>query len=140
MKALFLFSLLTSSVLADQVKNDTFSTSLDFAQVEFVEAKQSSDKTWCFNTRVRHQDEGWEHYANVWKIHDLNDQQLGERVLLHPHDTEQPFTRSLCQVVIPENISKVVVSAECNLHGDGGQVVVLDLTTSKGLNYTVKHY
>lgn len=139
MKALLIISLFTSSVFATEIKTDSFSTSLDFAQVEFVQAKQSADKSWCFSARVRHQDEGWDHFANVWTIHDLKGNKLGERVLLHPHDTEQPFTRSLCQIVIPEQISKVVVSAECNLHGAGGQVVVVDLTSAKGLNYTVKH-
>ena len=36
---------------------------------------------------------------------------LGERVLAHPHETEQPFTRSLSGVAIPPNIAEVTVAA-----------------------------
>lgn len=133
-------SLVTLPVLATEIKVDSYSTSLDFAQVTFVAAKQSSDSTWCFNTTVRHQDEGWDHYANAWTVNDLAGNQLGKRVLYHPHDTEQPFTRSLCNVNIPDNISKVTISAQCEKHGIGGHVVEIDLTKIKGADFSVKQY
>jgi hypothetical protein len=140
MKIVLLSSLLTLPLLANELKVDSYSTSLDFAQVTFVEAKQSSDNTWCFNTTVHHQDEGWDHYANAWIIHDKDGNQLAKRVLLHPHDTEQPFTRSLCQVNIPDFTTEVVVSAACNVHGNGGHVVEIDLTQKEGVDFSVKHY
>lgn len=125
---------------AEQQQTNSVSTSINFAQVEFVEVKQSSDKNWCFNTRVRHQDDGWDHYANAWQVHDMNGKLLAERVLFHPHENEQPFTRSLCNIDIPENVTKVVVSAQCEQHGLGGQVVLVDLTAEQGTNFTVKRY
>ncbi|MEL0660958.1 hypothetical protein V6255_17650 [Psychromonas arctica] len=63
---------------------------------------------------------------------------LGKRVLLHPHDNEQPFTRSLCNVEIPKTIQKVVVNAKCNLHGVGDEKVIIDLSKSKGKGFIVK--
>ena len=39
------------------------------------------------------------------------------RVLHHPHETEQPFTRSLGGVVIPEIVSQVQIQARCNVDG-----------------------
>ena len=100
---------------------------LDFAQVEFVVATQSSDTTWRLDVTVRHKDQGWDHYADAWQVVDPEtDEVLGERVLLHPHDTEQPFTRS--QSAIRIDSTRVVVRAKCDVHGFGGQEVVVDLS------------
>jgi hypothetical protein len=71
MKILFLLGMLSSALLASDVGVDDFSTSLDFAQVKYVKAIQSSNGSWCFNTTVRHNDEGWDHYANGWQVLDL---------------------------------------------------------------------
>ncbi len=114
------------------------SNSLDFAQVVHVNAVQSDEGTWCFSTTVRHNDEGWEHYADGWKVSDQHGNQLGLRVLAHPHDNEQPFTRRLCNVRIPNDLTKLVVSAKCNQHGYGEQAIEIDLTRAKGEGFSVK--
>jgi hypothetical protein len=62
---------------------------------------------------------------------------LAERQLAHPHETEQLFTRSLCNISIPENLSKIIVSAQCNLHGSGGYSLVVDLNISKDTHFSV---
>jgi hypothetical protein len=110
---------------------------LDFAQVTFVKATQTGDGTWRFDATVRHNDQGWDHYADLWQVEDLGGNVLAERVLLHPHDTEQPFTRSQSGVNIPPEITQVVVRAKCNVHGFGGQAVLVDLTLSEGENFEV---
>jgi hypothetical protein len=117
--------------------SDNVSESLDYAQVTNVKVSQSKDGSWCFHTQVRHNDEGWDHYADAWQVIDSKGNVLGERVLFHPHDTEQPFTRSLCGVQLPSETSIVTVRAKCNLHGFGGQVVTVDLNASNGKNYSV---
>ena len=127
MRLLLILSMLTSSVFASKFDIDTYSSSLDFAQVKDVLANQKSSATWCFGTSVRHNDQGWEHYANRWEILDLEGSQLGNRELHHPHDNEQPFTRSLCNIKIPIEITKVIVRAKCNKHGFGGKAMVVDL-------------
>lgn len=112
-------------------------TDLNYAQVTFVEARQSANGSWCFNTAVRHNDEGWNHYADEWIVVDPQGNQLASRVLAHPHEQEQPFTRSQCGIDIPENSSTVSVKAKCNLHGFGGQEVLVNLSVPAGDNFRV---
>lgn len=45
---------------------------------------------------------------------------LGTRVLLHPHEDEQPFTRSLSGVSVPAGIDRVTLQAHDLVHGYGG--------------------
>ena len=119
-----LFLPMVFSVEADTT---TFDSSLDFAQVEKVVASQSDNGTWCFATTVRHNDQGWQHYADNWQVLDEQGAQLGFRKLHHPHNNEQPFTRSLCDVHIPNGTKTVTIRAKCNKHGYGGKAVVVTL-------------
>ena len=89
------------------------------ANVVAVEASQSSDKSWRFSVTVRHDDAGWDHYADKWAVFAPDGKMLGERVLAHPHDNEQPFTRSQSGVVIDGSIDSVIVKAHDNIHGWG---------------------
>ncbi len=72
---------------------------------------------WDFAVTLKHADEGWDHYANLWQVETENGQVLGERVLLHPHVDEQPFTRSLGGVEVPARADKVYVRARDSVHG-----------------------
>lgn len=127
MKLFVLLLSLSSSVFAGKINAETYSASLEYAQVTHVTATQESDGRWCFNVSVRHHDQGWEHYANAWEVIDTESNQLGLRLLAHPHDNEQPFTRSQCRIDIPSNISEVIVRARCNVHGFGGKPFVVML-------------
>jgi len=91
------------------------------ADVVNVAVRASPDGTFRFDVTVRHADEGWTHYADAFEILDPAGGVLGTRVLLHPHDTEQPFTRSLDGVRIPAGIRSVVVRAHDKVHGLGGK-------------------
>lgn len=138
MKLLLLLLTFTSSVFASKFDLTTYSTSLDFAQVNQVTASQKADGSWCLYTEVRHNDQGWDHYADGWEVLDLTGNQIDYRSLAHPHVNEQPFTRSKCDIQIPATISKVVVRAKCKKHGFGGKPVVVDLNLSKGEGFTVR--
>ena len=131
MRLVFILSLFTSSVLASEFDVDTYSTSLDFAQVTHVLATQESNGSWCFGSSVQHDDQGWDHFADRWEVIDLEGNQLGYRELAHPHVNEQPFTRSQCGIKIPAEISKVIVRAKCNKHGFGGKPFIVNLNTTK---------
>ena len=124
MKALLILSLITTFAAANE---QAFNPSLDYAQVSKVVASQSVNGDWCFNVTVHHNDQGWEHYADGWEVLDLQANVIAQRVLAHPHDNEQPFTRSKCNIQIPEEISKVIIQAQCNQHGIGGQTITVDL-------------
>ncbi len=93
----------------------------DSPVVEVVTATKSGG-TWSFNVTVRHGDAGWDHYADGWEIAAPDGTQLGYRKLLHPHDNEQPFTRSLSGVEIPQDIGTVIVRAHDSVHEWGEPV------------------
>lgn len=83
--------------------------------------------SWRFDVTVRHADTGWDHYADAWRIVGADGTVYGTRTLYHPHVDEQPFTRSLTGVVIPEGVSSVRVEARDNVHGWGGTTRTINL-------------
>ena len=97
------------------------------ADVLAVEAVPEGAGTWRFHVTVAHGDTGWDHYANKWEVLAPDGRVLGTRTLLHPHETEQPFTRSLGGVAVPEGVDRVIVRAHDSVHGPGGKEVTVDL-------------
>ena len=91
------------------------------ADVVDVSVKQSAKNTYSFSVTVRHADEGWDHYANKWDVVAPDGTVLGTRVLYHPHVDEQPFTRSLSGVNIPDTVDTVTVRAHDSVHEYGGE-------------------
>ena len=70
-----------------------------------------------FSVTLSHPDTGGDHYANGWEVLDADGNSLGFRELFHPHETEQPFTRSLSDVQLPDSATVVYVRARCNVDG-----------------------
>ena len=97
------------------------------ADVVGVEAVPDGGGKWRFNVTVAHEDKGWDHYANKWEVVAPDGRVLGTRVLAHPHENEQPFTRSLGGVAIPGEIESVVLRAQDSQHGFGGREVEVKL-------------
>lgn len=97
------------------------------ADVVKAEASQSGNGTWRFDVTVAHDDEGWDHYADAWQVLGPDGAVLGERILHHPHVTEQPFTRSLSGVEISDTITTVTIRARDSVHGYSGKVLELEL-------------
>lgn len=98
----------------------------DDPQVENASA-QMTGTGWTFNVTLSHPDSGWDHYADGWRVLDMQGNELGLRVLSHPHVREQPFTRSLSSVQIPEGTTQVQIQARCLTHGWAQQAYVLNL-------------
>ncbi|OUS16125.1 hypothetical protein A9Q97_02555 [Rhodospirillales bacterium 47_12_T64] len=97
------------------------------ADVTSVEAFKEYKGLWRFNVTVRHDDTGWDHYADRWEILSENGDILATRVLHHPHENEQPFTRSLSGVEIPAGIKSVVVRAHDSVDGYGGRTEIVSV-------------
>lgn len=97
------------------------------ADIVKVAVTESAPGSFRFDVSVRHGDKGWDHYANAWQIVGPGGSVLGERVLLHPHDTEQPFTRSLSGVAISAEIKTVIIRARDSVHDFGGKEMRVDL-------------
>jgi len=98
-------------------------------EADVVEVKVNDDgkNLFSFTVSVLHRDSGWEHYANKWDVVDEAGTILGTRTLYHPHVDEQPFTRSLSGVEIPEQVKTVTIRAHDSVHGYGGKTISVEL-------------
>lgn len=95
--------------------------------IEEVRARQDSNGAWSFHVTIRHPDTGWDHYADGWRILDMDGNELGLRVLYHPHVDEQPFTRSLSGVDIPTGTRRVQVQARDLPGGWNEETTIVEL-------------
>ena len=95
-----------------------FAALADDAVIEAVEARHSGG-SWNFSVTLSHGDTGWDDYADGWRVVLADGTELGYRKLLHPHVNEQPFTRSLGGVDIPDGVAEVFVEASTNVDGWG---------------------
>ena len=66
---------------------------------------------------VESADTGWERYADAWEVRTTEGDVLATRILAHPHVDEQPFTRSLTDVEIPEGVTTVEIAARDSVVG-----------------------
>lgn len=97
------------------------------ADIVRVEAIKGGSNEYQFKVTVLHKDEGWKHYADKWDILAPDGTVLGTRTLLHPHVDEQPFTRSLSGVKIPEDIKAILLRSHDSVHEYGGKTVTVEL-------------
>ena len=111
MKNIFIYSLLLLSTAATANEADV------------INVKTKCFKECTFFVTVKHQDKGWDHYANRWEVVTLDGDLIATRTLLHPHVNEQPFMRSLSNVKIPAGTNKVIVRAHDSVHGYGGKTI-----------------
>lgn len=96
---------------------------------EIVDAvAERQGESWRFAVTLRHGDTGWDDYADGWRVLTPADEVLGTRELLHPHVTEQPFTRSLSGVAVPDGLAEVRIESSTNRTGWSGDTLVLQLS------------
>ena len=89
-----------------------------FANVATIEDVNISGEkgTYSFAVKILHEDSGWKHYVNRYEILDKEGNILATRTLWHPHEHEQPFTRSLNSVKL-SGMKKVWVRAHDSVDG-----------------------
>lgn len=107
------------------------------AEIRFAEFVKQGH-AWSVNVTLQHADTGWDHYADGWRIVTADGRELGMRTLYHPHVKEQPFTRSLGGVVIPDTVQTVYVEAHDKVHGWSPQRLKVDLGQAQGDRYRVR--
>ncbi len=113
-------------------------TTVQAGDVEIVQTRfRLIGNEWSVEVTLRHGDTGWDHYADAWRVVGGDGAVLGTRTLYHPHENEQPFTRSLGGVAIPSDMSTVYVEAHDKVHGWSPQRVQVDLNTPKGERFEV---
>jgi len=85
---------------------------------DVVEATvERSGSRFVVTATVRSADTGWDRYADAWEVRTTDGEVVGTRVLAHPHVDEQPFTRSLVDVQIPETSTSVEIAAHDSVVG-----------------------
>lgn len=92
---------------------------------------------WTIHVTLSHKDTGWENYADAWQVVNSHGDVIAKRTLYHPHVHEQPFTRSLTGVKIPQDIETVYIEAHDNVHGWSKDRVKVDLDTASGDRYQI---
>ena len=97
------------------------------ADVVDVKVRRSAPGTYDFDVTVKSVDKGWNHYADAFEVLAPDGRLLGRRELLHPHETEQPFTRDLHGVAIPAAITRVTIRARHKPAGYGGKTMEIAL-------------
>lgn len=97
------------------------------ADVVDARAVETAPGVYRFDVTVRHADEGWDHYADAWDVLAPDGTVLGTRTLFHPHVDEQPFTRSLSGVAIPDGVDAVTIRARDSVHGYDGKSMTIEL-------------
>lgn len=115
------------------------------ADVTHVRAVQAADGTWTFHVTVAHPDTGWEDYVDGWDVV-LPDGIVVKpdpsspytRLLLHPHENEQPFTRSQSGIELPLEVTAVTVRAHDLIHGFGGNEVIVELKATAGPAFEIE--
>ena len=94
---------------------------------------------WTFHVTLQHNDTGWDHYADAWRIVDEEGKVIAKRVLYHPHENEQPFTRSLPGVILAED-AIIYVEAHDTVHGWSKDRVKIDFDFAEGERYQIGTY
>lgn len=97
------------------------------ADVLNATATKASNGSYRISATILHNDTGWDHYADAFEVLSAEGAVLGTRVLHHPHENEQPFTRSLSNVQVPPGAAYVIVRAHDKIHGFGGKEFKLNL-------------
>ena len=92
------------------------------ADVVDVAVRAVGDR-FAFDVSVMSADTGWDKYADAWELRGPDGEVLGTRELLHPHETEQPFTRSLTGIEVPGSVSVVTVAARDSVLGFCGKTM-----------------
>jgi hypothetical protein len=93
------------------------------ADIVAVTVQPDGSRSWSFQVTLKHADSGWKHYADRWEILSPTGEILATRVLAHPHINEQPFTRGLSGIVIPDRLESITFRAHDKVHGYGGKQI-----------------
>ncbi|TCS43676.1 hypothetical protein [Reinekea marinisedimentorum] len=83
--------------------------------------------SYTFNVTLSSPYDSASRYADAFRVMSANGEVYGVRELLHDHAYEQPFTRALRQVEIPQGVAEVIVEGRDQKYGWGGKTVTISL-------------
>lgn len=94
-----------------------------FPDIVGVTARAAGKNVFDFDVTVSSPYDTARRYADAFRVTGKDGTVYGERVLLHDHAGEQPFTRDLYGVKIPEGVRSVVVQGRDRHYGYGGRTM-----------------
>lgn len=83
--------------------------------------------TWRLDATLSSPYDTPERYADAFRALSEDGTVLGVRELAHDHANEQPFTRSLTGLEIPDDVERITVEGRDLAHGWGGDTVELEV-------------
>lgn len=101
-------------------------TDQEFPDVVAADVQRTGD-TWRVSATISSPYDHPDRYADAFRVRAPDGTVLGIRELLHHHANEQPFTRTLEDVRIPDDVKRVIVEARDLVNGWGGEVVVVEV-------------
>jgi hypothetical protein len=110
----------------NQTENDESTGEQQFPDVVDATAIDANG-SWTFNVTVSSPYDTPERYADGWRIVGPDGTEFGFRLLTHDHAGEQPFTRSLSSVSIPDDVDVVTIEGRDQANGFGGEIFELQL-------------
>lgn len=124
----------TDGVTTETVGNDDGAATEDestaealFPDVVGVEAVHDGDGSWTFDVTLSSPYDSPDRYADAWRVVGPDGTMYGERILLHDHAAEQPFTRSQSGIEIPADVTSVTVEGRDQISGWGGATMEVTL-------------
>lgn len=92
-----------------------------------AKVRPSGPDTFDFDVTVSSSYDTAQRYADAFRVMNKDGTVYGERILLHDHANEQPFTRDLYRVKIPRDVKVVVIQARDQKYGYGGKSIEVPL-------------
>lgn len=100
-----------------------------YPDVVGVDAVHDGAGLWTFHVTQSSPYDSPERYADAWRVVGPDGAVYGERILLHDHAAEQPFTRSQSGIEIPAAVTTVTVEGRDQVSGWGG--ATMDVTLER---------
>lgn len=107
--------------------SDTTSEIQRYPNVIGVEVTETSEDSYDLDVTISSPYDTPDRYADAWRVKGEDGTVYGVRELLHDHASEQPFTRSLRDVAIPEGIENVIIEGRDLQFGWGGETMAVEL-------------
>ena len=107
--------------------DDTGTTEQQFPDIIGAEITPNGDGTFDIDVTVSSPYDTPERYADAWRVLGPDGEELGVRELAHDHQNEQPFTRSLSNVAIPETVEVVTIEGRDQVYGYGGGTLEVEV-------------
>lgn len=98
-----------------------------FPDVIEVTIEESGANRFDFSVTLSSPYDSPERYADAFRVMDENGTVFGVRELLHHHAHEQPFTRGLYGITIPDEVRRVIVQGRDLENGWGGGELMVEL-------------